>query len=202
MARTSAGADLTRLHRAEQDRIADDVQRTIGTAWHLLNLDDLDATARRWAAAVLPQILAGRERSATVAAAYLRAFAAAEIGAGSATVMPTVTDADRTALATSLRVTGPVTVKALTASGYDRGHSAATARERVLGAAQRHVLNGGRETVRLTAVADPRMQGWRRVGTPDCDFCKMLLGRGAVYTEASAQFRSHDRCDCTAEPAY
>jgi hypothetical protein len=30
----------------------------------------------------------------------------------------------------------------------------------------------------------------------------MLLGRGAVYTEASADFEAHDHCNCGAAPAW
>jgi hypothetical protein len=30
----------------------------------------------------------------------------------------------------------------------------------------------------------------------------MLIGRGAVYTEASVDFEAHDHCHCGAEPAW
>jgi hypothetical protein len=30
----------------------------------------------------------------------------------------------------------------------------------------------------------------------------MLIGRGAVYSEATADFQSHDHCNCQAEPAW
>lgn len=54
-----------------------------------------------------------------------------------------------------------------------------------------------------TALADPQATGWRRVGDGDsCAFCRMLIGRGEVYSEAGVTFASHDRCGCEAEPAY
>src|SRR5450756_974958 len=50
------------------------------------------------------------------------------------------------------------------------------------------------------SVADRRARGWARAGTGRCDFCAMLIGRGAVYTEATANFETHDHCGCVAVP--
>lgn len=73
----------------------------------------------------------------------------------------------------------------------------------VLGGATRRILNFSRQTVMGSAIADPAASGWQRVGSGDsCDFCSMLLGRGAVYREATADFASHDHCNCGAEPAW
>jgi hypothetical protein len=73
----------------------------------------------------------------------------------------------------------------------------------ILGGAQRRVSNFSRLTVTTSSVADPGARGWRRVGDgSSCDFCSMLLGRGAVYTEATADFASHDHCHCQAEPEF
>lgn len=192
------------MHRAAQDRIAADVQRIIAAAWRLLDPQDLDATAQRWAATVLPLILAGRERSAATAATYLRAFASVEAGVQPRLVLPETTDELRAAVNTSLLVTGAVTIRALTASGYDLDHAANTAQSRTQGAAQRHVLNGGRDTVRASVAADPRGTGWVRVTSANaCGFCLMLAGRDdTVYSAETADFGSHDNCDCSVEPVY
>jgi hypothetical protein len=72
----------------------------------------------------------------------------------------------------------------------------------ILGGAQRRIANFSRLTVSGSSIADPSAQGWQRVGAGECDFCQMLLGRGAVYTEATADFPSHDNCNCQAEPAF
>lgn len=72
----------------------------------------------------------------------------------------------------------------------------------VLGGSQRRVANYSRLTVTDSSVADPGARGWRRTGLGGCDFCRMLLGRGAVYSEASAAFDAHDHCRCGAEPAF
>lgn len=72
----------------------------------------------------------------------------------------------------------------------------------VEGGLQRRIANGARETVRLSSIEDPQAQGWMRAGGGDCAFCDVLIGRGAVYSEASADFASHDHCRCHAVPAF
>lgn len=66
----------------------------------------------------------------------------------------------------------------------------------------RRVLNYGRETVRESALADPKADGWMRAGAGGCDFCRMLIGRGAVYTEETVRFAPHDNCRCVVVPAF
>lgn len=70
------------------------------------------------------------------------------------------------------------------------------------GGTQRRIANFSRLTVTGSSIADPRARGWQRTGVGECDFCQMLIGRGAVYSEATADFQSHDHCNCGAEPAF
>lgn len=70
------------------------------------------------------------------------------------------------------------------------------------GGFQRIIANAGRDTVTVSSVRDPRARGWQREGAGGCEFCQMLIGRGAVYTEASADFESHDHCQCAAAPVF
>ena len=71
------------------------------------------------------------------------------------------------------------------------------------GGMQRRVVNFGRFTVTESSIADPRADGWQRLGQgANCAFCDMLISRGAVYSEASADFGSHDHCNCIAVPAF
>lgn len=73
----------------------------------------------------------------------------------------------------------------------------------ILGGTQRRVADHVRHTVMGSATADPQARGWKRVGDgSSCSFCSMLLGRGAVYADATADFRSHDNCGCSAAPAW
>jgi hypothetical protein len=73
----------------------------------------------------------------------------------------------------------------------------------LLGGSQRRIANFARQTVMGSSIADPQARGWKRVGSgSSCEFCSMLLGRGAVYTEATADFNAHDHDDCGAAPAW
>lgn len=77
------------------------------------------------------------------------------------------------------------------------------ARTLVAGGLQRRIANAARTTVTRSSVADPQARGWQRVSRGGgCDFCTMLAARGAVYEEATADFASHDHCDCVATPAW
>lgn len=78
----------------------------------------------------------------------------------------------------------------------------AAAQQKVAGGLQRIVANADRQTVMESATADPEAKGWKRVGGGDCGFCQMLISRGAVYSEATAQFKSHDNCKCSAVPEW
>lgn len=81
--------------------------------------------------------------------------------------------------------------------------SDATLATLVAGGVQRRIADHVRITIAKASVADRAAQGWERVGDgSSCAFCAMLLGRGAVYTEASADFESHDGCGCSAAPAW
>lgn len=73
----------------------------------------------------------------------------------------------------------------------------------VAGGTQRRIANFSRQTVMGSSIADPQARGWKRVGSgTSCEFCQMLLGRGAVYTESSVEFLAHDHDDCGAAPAW
>lgn len=80
----------------------------------------------------------------------------------------------------------------------------ATLRTLILGGVQRRVADHVRLTVMDSALTDPQATGWQRVGNGGCTngFCDMLIARGAVYTEATADFAAHDHCECSAVPAW
>lgn len=69
--------------------------------------------------------------------------------------------------------------------------------------AGKYVLGAARETVRRNSFIDPRGTGFQRVARPGaCDFCLMLVGRGAVYKKETAFFASHGDCNCAAVPSW
>lgn len=87
--------------------------------------------------------------------------------------------------------------------GPDAEPDYAAALSRVSGGLQRTIADQHRLTVVESSLADPAASGWRRVGVGDnCGFCRMLIDRGHVYTEAGVTFRSHDRCNCAAAPSW
>jgi hypothetical protein len=76
------------------------------------------------------------------------------------------------------------------------------ATERLGQVVQYETANPYRDTITTNTRRDPRAVGWRRIAGGGCQFCNMLAGRGAVYTESSAHFASHPHCRCSAEPVF
>lgn len=106
------------------------------------------------------------------------------------------------------RFTPIVEPPATTGSGALIGWATATAtddrafQQLIFGGVQRRIVNQSRDVVTRSAIADPSARGWMRIGSGKCDFCMTLIGRGAVYTERTADFASHDGCGCNAAPAF
>lgn len=91
---------------------------------------------------------------------------------------------------------------ALVGWALDEATDLASFQSLILGGTQRRIANFSRGTVSGSSVSDPKALGWQRVGNGECAFCRMLIGRGAVYREATADFASHDHCNCSATPAF
>lgn len=72
----------------------------------------------------------------------------------------------------------------------------------IIGGLQKRITNVSRSTVTGSATADPRALGWMRIGAGGCDFCTMLIARGAVYSESTVDFSAHDHDKCSAAPAW
>ena len=72
----------------------------------------------------------------------------------------------------------------------------------VEGGLQKRIANGARNVVTTSSVQDRAAQGWMRIGSGHCDFCAMLVGRGAVYTRSTVDFAAHDWCNCGVAPAF
>lgn len=62
----------------------------------------------------------------------------------------------------------------------------------------RHAKQAGRDAVIDTATVNRVRWARQMSGSETCPFCAMLVSRGAVYSEQTAHFRTHDHCDCTA----
>lgn len=145
--------------------------------------------ARKALQDILPALLDTYGNAAASVAAdwYDEARLAADIG-GSFTAVPA-----------SLSGQGS---DALALWASEKGTDLASVQTLVEGGVQRRILAWSRETVMGSALADPRADGWQRVGAGSCDFCNVLIGRGTVYSKESADFASHDHCNCAAAPAF
>lgn len=203
MARTPAGAALTAQHRRAQAAIATVTQRRLTALWDLLDPEDLDRTSPGWVAASTDVVRGGYALSARAASTYYAAFRAVEVGTTllESTVLPPATALNTDAVRTSLIVTGPVSIKSGTGQGRPLTQTTADALVRVLGAGQRHILTGGRDTLIAASTVDRVARGWARVPSGDaCAFCLMLASRGPVYSEDTVDFEAHDHCSCGVEP--
>lgn len=77
------------------------------------------------------------------------------------------------------------------------------ARSQVAGGLQKIVGDMHRDTVIGSLKRDPAAKGWSRQTTgKSCQFCVMIAGRGAVYSAHTANFSSHNHCDCIAVPQW
>lgn len=85
---------------------------------------------------------------------------------------------------------------------YQQKPDYATTLVKVAGGLQRIIANADRDTVIGSSIQDRGARGWAREGVGECDLCQLLLDRGAVYTEATSQFETHDRCGCVGVPAF
>jgi hypothetical protein len=72
------------------------------------------------------------------------------------------------------------------------------------GAAQKMVVDTGRNTLIQAIEEDRKARGWAREPRPTCCyFCAMLATRGAVYrSEQTASFEAHDHDRCVPVPLF
>ena len=103
------------------------------------------------------------------------------------------------AIPAEIRDTG---AQALVGWALAEAQDVSTFRTLVAGGAQRRIANFARFTVQASSVADPRAQGWLRVGEGACKsgWCNQYLD-GEIRAVAY-DFPAHDNCNCHAEPAW
>lgn len=157
-------------------------RRDLNSLWHQVS----DAAAARVALHdILPALIDTYGAAAATLAADWYDEARAKAGVGGRF----------TAIPADIQDTG---AHALIGWALTEAHDYTTFRTLIEGGVERRVANFSRLTVTGSAVADPKARGWQRVGSGECHFCAMLIGRGAVYSEATADFAAHDHCRCSA----
>lgn len=192
---------LTNRHRAQQLLLGKATRDSIAKVWPLLDWAHLDDSYPEFARFVQQLIRRNRQDSAALASMYLKQ---ARRAAGLSDEQKVILAAEFIVeqFEASLQATSIAALKTSAANGVDPLVASGNALTMTGGSMSRLVLLGGRQTITQTTTADPGIVGWQRVGVGKCDFCQMLLGRGAVYSEASADFEAHDSCGCSAEPVY
>lgn len=203
MALTVVARRLTQAHRAAQARLGELTIEQVRATWSTLDVTDLDATFAAWMRAVQPIVRSQRIVSARLAGNYLKAYQTIQLGTSAPPLVPVLAETvSKEALVTSMRVTGPVSLKANVGRGMDLSQASDIAQERSSKAGQRYVLGGGRDTIVSTSKADNALKGWTWVasGAQTCDYCANL--DGVLFYQGESEFNPHDGCNCTAEPTF
>ena len=200
MARTRQGALLTDLQLRQQLGLRAATVRDIIKLYPIWDLAD-PASYERFVNAVIVLTQAWARNSAALAARYYEMFRNIDTGLtwGKAAVIAEPPTAEQ------IRIAVAATARAGVYRSLAVGKTVEQARRsglvQLTGSTSRLVLNGGRDTILENVERDPEVIGWIRVSDGDpCAFCAMLLGRGPVYKEESADFEAHDHCACGAEP--
>lgn len=185
--------DEIALYRAALRDVNTLAQRDLLTYWRQFDLTDA-AKVRDGLADVLPGIIDEHHLTAAVVAADWYDIQRADLGAQKR-FQAIVAEAPSAARGVVMARWGAGPLFSDTAPDLAAG----LVLSKISGGLQRVVTDGARNTITGSAARDPGRVGWARVGSGGCDFCAMLIGRGAVYrSDASASFKSHDRCRCDA----
>lgn len=202
MASTAEATLLTQTHRRAQVALGKQTEAGLREVWSTLDLQDLDGTFNTWCDLASRIVRRQRASSARLAANYYTTFRSLELGSDVRPIVPVLAEkVTAPQLATSLRVTGPVSLKSNVGKGMDLGRAADIANERSSRAGQRYALGGGRDTVVETVRTDPEAKGWVWVAEPGaCAYCENL--DGVLFYLGETEFNPHDGCGCGTEIAY
>lgn len=220
------GDRLTAQQRADQARIAAKLAADIARNFRSVSPSDL-AGQRNFVEASIPLVIAANRLSARSARSYAITMSSLE-GGGLADEVDLADTPSIDAIRTSLRVTGPIALRQKVTriqTGLETpmgqrlvAASRQEATAGVAGAAVRHGLAGGRDTIEEYA-AEPkrgqRVRGYVRITRMDdkvCYFCAVLASR-ANYLEDSFDYsdqlfegegtaKVHDSCRCILRPMY
>ena len=169
--------------------------------WRNVDPTRLTETIQPFADAATIAINQGFNRSARTAATYYLATRPAGIPTVAIPeILPPVADLT----AARIRAAGLSGIM----NGRRAGQSLTAATNngfvKVAGTASSLVLKGGRDTIIESSRQDPAATGrWERVAGPKaCEFCQMRTDRGAVYSDDTADFASHDHCGCVTVPEF
>ena len=203
MARTAEGSQLTREHHRAQGRVRAATLRDLLVLWQSVEPTDLARTIGRFTAAATVLVRERNRESSALAAAYFRGFRAAEGIPGSVT--PRTAEVPHSArIAAAVRGSALSGIINARQAGFSPQAAARNGFVKASGKTTKLVLDGSRETLRLSGRSDRQAARWQRVtsGEP-CWWCAMLASRGPVFlSEESGGFEAHDHCACEPEIVY
>lgn len=231
MALSPAAAELTRAYNDESAARAA-VLAALVIRWfdRLIDPNNLIETSKDWLDIVLDLIFDERRRLASFAAEYFRTFRilelAAVVGVDPAIAIdegmfldfdpePFLDPEVDPYVFYDLRDDGPAALADRLQKNMALPEALEKSAADAAGAAVRHALNAGRDTIERNQKNDPRCIGYMRYSTnPDrCYFCAMLISRGPVYLDESfeasdprfigeGEHKVHNHCKCSLEPIY
>lgn len=195
---TAAGSALTRLHYRQQVAVRAAAVGDARTLWSLYSpgnyasWDQLESLA-------IPMLRSRHAESAAIARNYYSTLSLLETGTLEQAMR--IKALDEVRLVKSLQATGLVgSIRALSV-GMTPQAASANGLVRLTGSYSRLALEGGRQT--LIGSSSRTALGWERVvSTKPCTFCAMLASRGAVYNDATVDFKAHDHCSCSVRPVF
>lgn len=215
MATTPEANVLTQIHQVDQARISAQATLAAITLWRELKPYESDAQQARWLEVMVALVRLLNGRSAAKARDYLTVFRRLE-GINDGFTIPVIGDIDVERLVASLTIVGPHEAKQRVAQAGGAPVPAALDRiaTSTAGVAQRHAVNGSRDTISAAIREDRKVRGYQRITDADpCYFCAMLASRGPVYDTDSfddsdprfhgpGDYKVHDHCNCSLEPIY
>jgi hypothetical protein len=194
---------LARRHMQRQVREVARSQVVLSALWdRTMDPADLDRSFARFQAGASELIKVARRSGEVTAQEF---YVATRLAAGyddpapSVTYQPPETLANRAAL----HATSVAGAKSRIARGVPAAVALDYAKAAMLRSAKRRILDAPRRRIIELSERDDQARGWTRVsdGNP-CSFCAMLIGRGPVYGEGTADFEAHDGCGCSAAPVF
>lgn len=195
-------SSVTALYRQGLLQLRAVTLRDLLALWPVVRWEDIPGTWPAFATAARLILERDRNAAATLGQAYLAAHRTASGVPGDPVIIPPMPLPEEQVTA-SLTATGLAQLLRSSAAGQTSEQALANGYVTVSGAVSRLALNGARDTVRYSTLADSATVGWQRATAGDaCPFCRMLAGRGAVYSAETADFSAHDHCSCSASPAY
>jgi hypothetical protein len=189
-------SDITAAYRRRTVALRAQTYRDLLRLWPAFDPDAPQA----WMAGANALAVRDYRRAEALALEYVDLHAAS---AGAEVELRTAESFDTERAATSTRVTSLVAFRKAIGAGKSREQALDISYVRSAGAISRIALDGGRSAIMRTAQASPQVAGWRRTGSPQCQWCRELIGRGTVYRSGdTASFAAHDHCTCGAENVY